>query len=279
MQRSDDPNVLNDVIEFAKNMPYATGALLCKDSAMCTVIFLNETTAITVAHHFKGRARAAHIVVACDKYDLWFTNYNHDWNLTLQNVKNSGAPWACVKQQYPMSQFTELEHPYRDLDGNEYEYLSKLQKLWEDAQSVCFSKDISFNDLEGGNPYSLNGPDISVLKLRTPITLTKKTITLQTISKDIFNTCKAYSFGFSGTVCLNDGKMRNEGIHKGNTQGITIPLMCFLAHNLQQSEDGKYACSKLYSAGGQDEQFIIEKLPALDENNRFIGLEPIPKLR
>lgn len=96
---------------------------------------------------------------------------------------------------------------------------------------------------------------------------------LQAISKNIFDTCKAYSFGFSGTKCLNNGKMCNKITHKGDTQGITIPLMCFLAHNIQQSEDGKYACSKLYSVGGQDEQFIVEKLPApLNENNKFIGL-------
>ena len=52
MQRMDDPNVLADVIEFAKNMPYATGALLCKDGAIGTVIFLNETTAITFDEDF-----------------------------------------------------------------------------------------------------------------------------------------------------------------------------------------------------------------------------------
>lgn len=273
MQRSDDPNVLNDVVEFAKNMPYATGVLLCKDSNMGTVVFLNETTAITAAHHFKGRERSAHIVVASDEIGLWYNKYDYSWDLTLQNIKNSGAPWACVKQQYSMPKFVKsAPNKEQKLNTLTPEYILKLRESWEDAEVILFSRGLGFNNLCNKETYNMYGSDISVLKLRTPITLKKKTVKLQAISKELITSYKAYSFGFPGSKCLNDQTVYNQNVHKKGEESVRkLSLMCFLAHNLQQSNDGNYAYSKLYSIGGQDEQFIIENLPALDEN-RFIGL-------
>jgi len=270
MQRSDDPNVLADVIEFARNMPYATGVLLCKDGNIATVTFLNETTAITSAHNFKGRELSAHIVIACDEVDIWLPEYGHSWDLTLQKVKNSSAPWASVERQYSMSKFVKGTPESRELSTFTPEYFSKLRESWEDAETGL-SKGISLIAMFDGETYNINGSDISVLKLRTPITLKKKTVKLQAISKNIFDSYKAYGVGFSARKCLNDGTTHNEILHKEKARAVKIPLMCFLAHDLQQSKDGKYAYSKLYSIGGQDEQFIIENLPALDKN-RFIGL-------
>lgn len=274
MQRSDDPNVLTDVVEFAKSMPYATGALFSKDGKLGTVVFLNETTAITSAHHFKGRERSAHIVIASDEFEIWFNKNIFDWDLTLQNIKDSGTPWACVKQQYSMPKFVKPTPEGKQLSEYTPLYFFDLRESWEDAQAAIFSKDLGFTNLNGGEEtYNISGSDISVLKLRTPITLTKKTVTLQAISKELIDSHKAYSFGFPGDRCLNDKTIHNQIFYKEDNKAIQkMSLLCFLAHNLQQSKDGNHAYSKLYSIGGQDEQFMIEKLPALDQDNRFIGL-------
>jgi hypothetical protein len=272
MQRSDDPTVLADVIEFAKNMPYATGALLCKEGGLNTVVFLNETTALTSAHHFKGRERAAHIVVACDAIDLWFHEKIYSWDLTLENIKKSGAHWVSVKKQYSMPKITESTLNAEPLANFTPHYFATLYQSWQNEKPKSVCKGVVLNHLSEQQAYDIDGADIAVLKFTKPITLLKKTIILQPISKDILTSYKAYSFGFPYKECLNNGSVYNKIFNQGEKKkGVCLPLMCLLAHNLIQSDDAQYGFSKLYSIGGEDEQFISEQLPSIDEN-RFIGL-------
>lgn len=271
MQRIDDPTAIEDAITLAKTIPCATGVMLSKDGCFGSVVFLNETTALTSAHAFIGREKTPHIVFPSCHFQMFKNSAGKfDWDFTFQKIKEKGISWSVVKSKSCLSKFlSDNPKAVSILDYNG-QYFSDLFDQWENRPEEVFSeygKTATFY----GQIYQMTGPDISVVKLKDSITLTKKCLSLEVPNFNELMGCPAYSLGTPGEQLTSDGESMSNIRQQGNKVCIEFDETLFQAYNLKQTQDQSYFYSVMHSKGGVDEQFICTDLPS-PGTDRFIGL-------
>jgi hypothetical protein len=272
MQRADDPNVLDDAKKFAKEFPYATGVLLDKMGAMSSILFLNDTTALTTTHSFVGNTKGPYIVVATDeiqlhsKYDSGF-----NWEDTFSGIKQAQLPYSSVKKQHPFCKYTECSQAQHTLSEYFPDNLSKMIESWERGDEDSVSKILEEPAHIEGKEYKHVGPDISVIKLHSPIKLEKKPFPLSYFDPQNLEDFEAYAFGTPEKSMTSDGKDQTAFKSTGKSEITTYSSTAFLAHNIKSTKDKQYYFSRLYcSCADVAENFSCENLPSPTER-RFIG--------
>lgn len=273
MQRADDPGVLEAAKKFAKEFPYATGVLLDKMGAMSSVLFLNDTTALTTAHSFVGNTKGPYIVVATDEIQL---HHNYDesgfnWEDTLCGIKQRKYPYRSVKNQHSFPIFTECPQPQHEISEYFPDNLSRMIEKWENADEVSFSKILTEPSHIEGKLYERIGTDISVIKLHSPIQLEKKPFPLNYFSPENLQDFEAYGFGTPEKSMTSDGKDQTAFTNTKKSEITTYSSTVFLATNIKSTKDKQHYFSRLYcNCADLAERFSCENLPSPKES-RFIG--------
>ncbi len=270
VQRCDDPGVIEQAKAFAKDLPYATGILLNKAGNISSALFLDETTVLTCAHDFIGYTKMPHIVIASDELSLFSNNGGSmDWDKTLAEIKNRKLPWASVKFQKPLTKFTEKAPNAVEITDFTSTYFSNLLNQLENFTETLYSKKLNGVGV-AGKDYSMDGHDISVLKLHNPITLMKKPFPLVHFCPENLEDYIAYGFGLSTDNLISDGTAHQIVVRTSDGLKCEAASTVIHPYNLKLSPDKSFYHSKFYSVCGVDEQFVCDDLPCA-KNNKFIG--------
>jgi len=260
--RIDEPDAYQEPVKFAKALPYAMGIILGKDSKIGSAIFLNDTTVLTCAHSFLDREKVENIIVASDHIELQANHANaFKWNETISQIKSEGKAHSFIERVSMLC--TYVAKPRHEGKTIKLEELIRKLHAFESWNKSHFNN--------SAMPYEREGLDLAVVKLISPIKLSKKVIALKPMILEELIAHPSYVVGAPEVVSTSDGlKITSERpTEKGFA--LRIAQTAILTYNIKYSPKDAVYYTSLPSRGDGERQFICQDLP-LPTSHRFIGL-------